>query len=148
MELVKPGKYNAVIVEHGIIENKSGDAQVAIRFGFNANEEYRELTWFGSFKKGALEHTLKALLVCGVEGAAHDPAEIGREVSITVDIKPKDEYGDARNVIRWVNKLGGGMGKKMDGAIAASKLEQYSGALMALKEKLGGDKPDSDGLGF
>ena len=108
MELIKPGRFKAVVVEHGITETKSKDPQAAIRFGF----------------------------------------EIGKEVSITVEID-KNPEGKDRNIIRWVNSFSG-IGKKIDGLTATAKLDQYSSAVMALKEKLGSGKLKSsdDELGF
>lgn len=148
MDLVKAGRYKAVIVEHGITETKNRDPQAAIRFGFETTEGYRELIWFGSFKERALEHTLKALVVCGLQGNnPAGPLEIGKEVSITVEID-LDQHEKERNVVRWVNKLGG-VGTKVDSAVASSKLEQYAGAIMALRQKSGNseDKPGVD-VGF
>lgn len=148
MDLIKPGRYKAVIVEHGITPTKSNDPQVAIRFGFETKDGYRELNWFGSFKGGALEHTLKALVVCGLQGTnPAGPLEIGKEVSITVEIG-EDRNGKDRNIVRWVNSFGG-IGKKIDGLTATAMLDQYSGAVMALKERLGngGSQPPDD-LGF
>jgi hypothetical protein len=150
MDLVKPGRYKAVIVEHGITETKNKDPQAAIRFGIETKEHgYRELVWFGSFKQLALEHTLKALVVCGLDGTnPAGPLEIGKEVSITVEID-KNHEGKERNVVRWINSLGG-VGKKIDGLTATAKLDQYSSAVMALKEKLGvgKSKTSDDDLGF
>ena len=149
MRRKEKGRFKAVVVEHGITETKSKDPQAAIRFGFDTKDGYRELNWFGSFKGGALEHTLKALVVCGLEGTnPAGPLEIGKEVSITVEID-KNPEGKDRNIIRWVNSFSG-IGKKIDGLTATAKLDQYSSAVMALKEKLGSGKLKSsdDELGF
>ncbi len=150
MNLVKAGRYNARVAEHAITETKSGDPQATIRFEFETTEGLRQLTWFGSFKEKALEHTLKSLVVCGLEGNnPSGPLEIGKEVSIVIEVS-KDQNGDDRNVVRWVNKLGGNS-NKMDASSAKAKLERYAGAIMALKEKEGVDsKPDfyKDDPGF
>jgi len=134
--LVKPGRYTAKVLDHGITETKNGDPQAAVRFGFETADGPRELTWYGSFKEKALEFTIKGLVNCGLKG--NNPAgalEIGKEVSIVVEVD-QDQEGKDRNVIRWVNALGG-ITKKMDSREAAAKLERFSGAVMALKEKEG-----------
>lgn len=136
MEIVKPGRYTAKVVEHGITETKNGDPQAAIRFSFEAEGKQRELVWFGSFKEKAAEFTLQALVNCGLQGNnPAGPLEIGKEVSIVVDVD-QDQKGNDRNVVQWVNKLGG-IGKKIDDSAAASKLERFSGAIMAIKQREG-----------
>lgn len=136
MNLVKAGRYNAKVVDHGITETKNGDPQAAIRFGFETQDGYKELVWFGSFKEKALEFTLQALVNCGLQGTnPAGPLEIGKEVSVVVDIN-KDHEGKDRNVVQWVNKLGG-IGKKVDEMEAKAKLERFSGAIMAIKEREG-----------
>ena len=110
----------------------------------------RELTYFGSFKEKAAEHTIKALVVCGLQGAnPAGPLEIGKEVSIVVELD-KDLEGNDRNVIRWVNKLGGII-NPMENAEAKSKLEKFAGLVMATKQALGADEPlfdDSEPIPF
>lgn len=149
MSLVKSGRYSARVVSHAITETKGGDPQASIRFSFETSDGLKELTYFGSFKGGALEHTLKALVASGLKG--NNPAgalEIGKTVSIVVEID-KDMNGKDRNVVRWVNQPGGVI-NKMDDNSAKAKLEQYAGAVMALREKVSpqGFNTDDDELGF
>jgi hypothetical protein len=135
-DLVKPGRYKAKVIDHGISKTKAGDPQAVVRFEFETTTGYRELTWFGSFKEGALEHTVRALVNCGLKGANPASAlEIGKEVSIVVEID-KDQKGEDRNVVRWVNSLGG-ITNKIDQREANALLERFSGVVMALKEKEG-----------
>lgn len=150
MSLVKSGRYPAKVVSHAITETKGGDPQAAIRFGFETSDGPKELTFFGSFKGGALEHTLKALVASGLKGNnPAGPLEIGKDVSIVVEIN-KDINGNDRNVVRWVNQPGG-VTNKMDDMSAKAKLEQYTGAVMALREKVNAPpslNSDDDDLGF
>jgi hypothetical protein len=135
-DLVKSGRYKAKVVDHGITKTKAGDPQATVRFELETSVGYRELTWFGSFNGGAVEHTVRALVNCGLKGS--NPAgdlEIGKEVSIVVEID-KDQNGNDRNVIRWVNAPGGVL-NKMDKREAGALLERFSGVVMALKEKDG-----------
>lgn len=135
MNLVSAGRYKAKILDHGITETKAGLPQAAIRFEFEAEGQRRELTWYGSFKEAAVEHTIKALVTCGLEGNdPSGPLEIGREVFITIEIDTNDR-GDQRNVVRWVNPLGAL--KKIDPREASAKLERFRGAVMAYREKEG-----------
>jgi hypothetical protein len=135
-DLVKPGRYKARLIDHGVSKTKAGDPQAVARFEFETSAGYREMTWFGSFKEGAIEHTLRALVTMGLKGS--NPAgalEIGREVSIVISVD-KDEKGVERNRINWVNSLGG-IQNKVDQREASAMLERYSGAVMALKERDG-----------
>lgn len=138
MSLIKPGRYTAHVKEHAITETKNGDPQAAVVFEFEYEDGKRELTWFGSFKEKAVEHTIKALVVCGLDGA--NPAgalQIGKEVSIVVETDT-DQEGRERSKVRWVNKPGIAL-KPMVGAEAASKLEKFAGLVMATKQKLGAE---------
>lgn len=136
MDLVKPGRYTAKVVDHGVTETKGGLPQATVRFSFETPDGPRELTWFGSFKELAVEHTIKALVACGLRG--NNPGgdlEIGKEVSIVVAID-QNQNGDDRNVIQWVNPLGGIL-NKVEPSKAKAMLERFSGAVMAFKEKNG-----------
>ncbi len=136
MTLIKKGSYLAKVSDHGITHTKSGDPQASVRFRFNADDGERELTWFGSFKDTVVEHTIKGLVACGLKGNnPAGPLEIGKEVSIVVDIDTNSQ-GQPRNIVRWVNALGGGL-KKIDPGLAAQQLERFSGAVAAYKSKEG-----------
>lgn len=129
---IQPGTYVAKVVSHAISETKGGDPQAAITFGFDGHT----LTYFGSFKPGALKFTIQALLACGLKG--QNPAgalEIGKEVSIVV----ADEVGQdgvSRTKIKWVNKLGGVKNVIAEDA-ARAKLSALEGAVMAAREEQG-----------
>src|SRR5690606_13826997 len=117
MELVKPGIYNAKLVDYYIGKTNQGLPQAELWFEFEAEGTKRTMPYFGTFKEGkGREITLKALLVCGLRG--NDPSiltlgkegnglELGKEVSITIS-QENDQDGRARNRIQWVNPLGGG----------------------------------------
>lgn len=134
MTLIKPGKYNAKVKDHAIGETKGGAPQAIIRFEFVADGTDRELAWYGYFTDKTVERTIKALVICGLDGAsASGPLEIGREVSITVDID-QDLSGNDRNVIRWVNALGDtGTAKSMPQSEAKAKLARFDGLVMSTK---------------
>jgi hypothetical protein len=135
MNLIKEGTYTGKVVDHAITETKDGNPQAYIRFEFEADGTTRELPWYGSFKEKALEHTIKALVVCGLEGSnPAGPLSIGKEVSIVVKID-KDNNGNDRNVIRWVNRLGGV--NPVDPVKARSSLEKYSALVIATKQNMG-----------
>lgn len=136
MDLVRPGTYSAKVGDHGVTETKSGAPQVAVKLSFETPDGPRQLTWFGSFKDTVVEHTIKALVACGLQGNnPAGPLEIGREVSIVVDVD-KDQDGKDRNIVRWVNAPGGVL-KKLASKEAAAKLEKFAGAVAAYKNKTG-----------
>jgi hypothetical protein len=147
MTLIKPGRYTAYVKDHAITETKDGNPQATVVFEFEVDGSKRELTWFGSFKEKAVEHTIKGLIVCGLSGAnPAGPLEIGREVSIVV-ATDKDLNGNERSVIRWVNRPGGIM-KPMDHGEASTKLERFAGLVMATKQTLGEKENDADKVPF
>ena len=137
MNLVNPGRYVAKVAKHAITETKGGDPQAVVRFEFVDDQGHRrELTWFGSFKDKAQPYTIKALINCGLQGNnPAGPLEIGKEVSIVVEID-KDNDGKDRNIVRWVNGLNQ-IQNEIDPQKAASMLERFSGAVMAAKKEMG-----------
>lgn len=136
MTLIEPGRYAAKVVAHAITETKAKDPQASVRLGFETAEGPRELVWFGSFKEGALPHTIKALIACGLKGNnPGDDLTIGQEVSIVVDID-QDQEGKDKNVVRWINAPMG-FKKVIEPMTAKAKLEAYSGAVMAAKQEMG-----------
>ena len=154
MAKMKPGDYQARIVNYGITNNKAGDPQLAILFEYNDEENQRhEVTWFGSFKEKALEWTLKTLIVCGFSG--EDPAELatGVESGLLDTISPvtivldEQEYQGKRFIrVTWVNPSGG---KSLGGRITKEEAKVKLGAMnlrgqMAMiRQKEGVPKPQS-----
>jgi len=143
--MVNAGTYTAVVKEHAISETKSGNPQAVIKFGFVSDGAPVTLTWYGSFSEKAAPHTLKALVVCGLQG--NNPAgalEIGKEVSIVVEEEEGDD-GKARMKVRWVNSLHA-IKAVIPQDAAKAKLASLEGAVMLARKNL--NIPDSDEIPF
>lgn len=134
--MVNPGTYNAKVLSHAISETKAGLPQAVVKFTFEAAGTAHTLTWFGSFKEGALPHTIKALLACGLQGNNPGGAlEIGKEVLIVVE-DDKGEDGKTRNKISWVNAVNE-IKKAIPKELALSKLAALEGAVLQARQKTG-----------
>ena len=146
MEIIKPGKYTAKIVDYGIGETKAGNPQAAVVFEFKDDQERKwSLSWFGHFTEKTIEKTLDALLVCGLHGndvgaIASGPEggalDMSRDVSITVEHET-DDKGKTRAKVRWVNRVGGNSFKRMEQSQAVAKLGNLKGAVLARRQETG-----------
>lgn len=118
----KPGKYKAKPIDWMATKTKAGLPQVAVLFEYKqpgempgAPEESRQLTWYGSFKGGALERTIENLELLGLKQPPYPAMESGREggaldieteVEIVVEHRI-DQNGVRKAGVSWVNRLGG-----------------------------------------
>lgn len=127
-------RYRATIVSHAISETKAGDPQAVITLSYDSDGP-KSITWYGSFKEKALPHTLKALLVCGLQGNNPSGAlEIGKEVYITIGDEAGSD-GKMRTKVKWINPVGG-FRKVMPQDLAKSKLSALEGAVMSARASL------------
>ena len=146
MDLVKPGRYTAKVIDYGIGETKDGNPQAAVTFSFQDSEsKNRVMTWYGHFTDKTIEKTIDSLLICGLKG--NDPRELGkgleggaldtnREVSIVVE---HDQTQDGKTIakVRWVNRLGGNAFKRMDQADVFRKLPDLRGQVVDRRKETG-----------
>lgn len=141
------GQFIAKISNYGLQETSKGNVLAVIQFEFLDEESKKQkLSWRGSFNGGALEITLKTLLICGLVG--NDPTVIAdgptsgtlnqeKEFSITV----KHEYGQDGKAywkVAWVNEVG--FSNLLNKAGAAAKLGDLRGQVAALRKETGYDK--------
>jgi hypothetical protein len=126
----KPGKYKAKPIDWMVTKTKAGLPQVSVLFAYEqpgempGSKEAREITWYGSFKGGALERTLESLEMLGLRQAPYPAMETGREgtaldinaeVEIVVEHRA-DLQGVRRAGVAWVNQIGGrGLQSKLEG---------------------------------
>jgi len=134
--MVKPGTYKATLLNHAISETKNGNPQAVVTFSFEAEGQPQSVTWYGSFSEKALPHTLKALLVCGLKGNnPAGPLEIGKEVSIVIEVQKDEQSGKERNAVRWVNALNS-IRNVIPADAALARLSQLEGAVMQARQNL------------
>lgn len=141
------GQFTARISNYGLQETKNGNVMAVIQFEFEDSESKKQkLSWRGSFNGGALEWTLKTLLICGLFG--NDPTVIAdgpssgalnmdKEFNITV----KQEYGQDGKAywkVTWVNEVG--FSNLLNKAGAVAKLGDLRAQVAALRKETGYDK--------
>jgi hypothetical protein len=143
---MKPGRYKAFVVDKIISENKQGNPQAVVQVEVDlGNGEKQAMNYYGSFKDGALEHTLKALVACGIKGnSPTDPITKGIEVSVVI-VEEEDNEGKPRTKVAWINKPFG-LGDAIDLGKAKAALSKYDGALAALRAKEPKPKNFADNL--
>lgn len=148
----KPGKYKGKPIDWMVTKTQAGLPQVSVLFEYlqpgtmPGTTESRQLTWFGSFKGGALERTLEVLALLGLRQAPYPAMETGRdgkaldenaEVELVVEHRIKDG-GEMRAGISWVNRIGGrGLQSKFEGAEAAEIFAQANQDFLAYMQKEG-----------
>lgn len=110
----KVGKFRAKPLDWGIDKTKEGLPQVKVLFTYLQKndagvDENRELTWFGSFKGGALERTMETLENLGLRTKPSD-LESGRDgkaldelTEIEIVVEHRSYNGTTKAGIAWVN---------------------------------------------
>jgi len=146
MSEIKPGKYQARLKDYWIGKTSAGLPQAELVFEFEADDELRELMWFGSFKEKARPHTIKALLYCGfhgndlttlADGRDGGALELGKEVVITI-AKEIDDRGNPRLRINWINPIGGAAFRdKVNRGELGGSLASLKGDVAAIRKETG-----------
>lgn len=133
---MQTGRFKAIVLEKAVTKNSKDNPQVEIKLDVHFTEfETTSMVYKGQLSDGAIEHTLKALVACGIQGnSVFDPVTAGQEVSVVVN---EEEYeGKTRFKISWINKplsLGTPI-PDVEGRVA---LKKFEGALAALRQKEG-----------
>lgn len=112
---MKPGSYQARIVDYGITPNKNG-ASAFIKFNVPGEGE---ISWFGSLNGGAFNITFGALLECGFE--SDNPLDLASKNDALIKDEDIPIYVDfevnhlGKEVLR-VKRVGeGGQIKRLEG---------------------------------
>ena len=130
---MEAGRFKAFVQDKIISENKQGNPQVVIQLEVEFVDGKQVMNYYGQLTGGAVEHTLKALVACGIQGySLLDPITKGTEVSVTVT-EEIDQNHKPQFKIAWVNKPFT-MGSPMDEGKAKIALKQYEGALAKLRQ--------------
>lgn len=130
METIKPGTYEAKVVDYGVAKTKKGDPMVMVRFAVYPSETSvsQNITWYGTFSSPkAQEITSEALAICGMKtknfaelanGAGSGVLDEKKVVSLT--IVQEEWEGKTRTKVKYINQPGGsGFRDKMSKADAA-----------------------------
>jgi hypothetical protein len=136
----------AKIVNYGLQETKNGNVMAVVQFEFFDDGQKHKLSWRGSFNGGALEWTVKTLLVCGLVG--NDPSVIAdgpesgalnmdKEFNITV----KSETGSDGKLywkVAWVNEAG--FSNSLSRSSAVAKLGDLRAQVASYRKETGYDQ--------
>jgi hypothetical protein len=149
MNLIKPGKYVAKVVEYGVPE-VDGDKhpQVVVVFEFEEDGKARRLSYYGSLHPNAVEYTIDNLLVCGLKSddlsslLGPGALDFDREVQITIEHHTYNGKTSAR--IKWINPVGGAKFKNMAPEVASARLSKLNGLVKARRKETGIQKAEED----
>lgn len=143
--MIRPGTYEATVVNHAITTTQKGDPQAQVQFSLEDSGRPQMITWYGSFSDKAAPYTIKALIACGLEGNnPAGPLKLGQKVSIVIE-NEIDEGGKERTKVRWVNPLGA-VRNVMAPDQALSRLSALTGQVMLEREKMGIKSEDEFGF--
>lgn len=123
--------YEAKLVDAGLGETKSGDAQPFMKFKCTSDGEQHEFYWYGSFKsEKAQSIAIKALVTAGFIGTDVEDLKEGvlmfKDMPIYVELEEDDKQ---RLRVKWVNgakkevKKFAGAAPKLASAFAKAKAE-------------------------
>lgn len=153
MSQYKAGTFTAKVEDFGITTTKAGDPQVFVAFSvdFDPNAEAVPMTWYGSFKGGALDITLKALAVLGLKGVPEDLAKgpsgdaimLGTPAKVVVKEEPRQDGTGTYFKLAFVNSIHGRQGQaiqRMDGSQARAALAKLN--LRGELERVRRENPD------
>jgi hypothetical protein len=123
------GRRLAKVVAHQLGESSTGTPHVAVLF---ENAEGARITWYGYLSDAALERTLSSLRILGFDPSQHNgmldvlhgtQLLVSREAELVVETEVYN--GEPREKVKWVNEVGGGMGKGME----ADKAKGFAASL-------------------
>lgn len=141
------GQFTAKISNYGLQETKNGNVMAVVQFEFDDTESKRQkLSWRGSFNGGALEWTLKTLLICGLIGndptvIADGPSSGALNTDKEFNISVKHEIGNDGKAywkVSWVNEVG--FSNLLNKVSAVAKLGDLRAQVATLRKETGYDK--------
>jgi len=149
--MISAGRHKAKAIEAALGRTNGGAPQVAVGFQIVDGPHAGELiTWYGYFSELTQEATIKALRTCGwkSDSLANLVGVDENEVSLVVEHE-KDEKGELRAKVRWVNSVGGiAMKNRMSQNEADAFAAQMMGLVLSQKQgaaPAGGMRPAGPG---
>jgi hypothetical protein len=138
---MEPGRYKAKAIDRQFGKTAKGNEQILVIFAVTDDGPHKskKLYWYGYFTEKTIDRTLESLEHCGWDGTSLKELKgFGtQEVELDVGLEKNEQDGKEYVRVRWVNRLGGGPGKKMEeldsGGMSALE-ERVKGALLARKE--------------
>lgn len=134
------GRRKAKPIDRRWGRTKNGNEQICCTFAITEEGPHKSkrLFWYGYFTEKSIDRTLESLEHCGWDGASLKELKGfgSKEVELDIGIE-KGSDGNEYVVVRWVNALGDGSGRKMLelDANGLDALEaRAKGAMLARKE--------------
>lgn len=141
------GKHIARAVEWGLGTASTGTEQIAVLFDILQGPDAGErITWYGFFTEKTWERTVESLRACGWTGSDLSVLDglDANDVQLVVENEQNDQ-GQIYPRVRWVNKVGGGLGLKqqLEPAAARTFAQRMRGQILAFDQENGKPKPAS-----
>jgi hypothetical protein len=147
----KPGKYKAKPVDWMATKTQAGLPQVTVLFEYEQDgdmpgkKETRQLSWYGSFKGGALERTIESLEMLGLRQPPYPAMESGREggaldvnAEVEIVVEHRIHNGVRRAGVAWVNRVGGrAMESKLEAGEGQQVFAEANQAFLAYMQQKG-----------
>jgi hypothetical protein len=107
------GTFRGKAKSWALAKASTGTPQVAVEFEVFIEGGSTRRTWYGFLTDKTLENTVESLRAMGWQGEDLSQLEglDANEVDLVIQ-EEADEQGNARDRIRWVNKIGGGLAVK------------------------------------
>lgn len=146
-----PGHYIGRILNYGLREGKQFTVTAVIEMEFKDSEgDLHRCNWYGSFTGDAKKHTLKALLICGLQKPvaelAMGPAgnALNTEKEYSIEVKAEFYNGKTYYKIAWINPVGlTGLLSRADAMIRLQGLN-LDGEIAMMRSQMGAQAPKQE----
>lgn len=143
-----PGHYIGRILNYGLREGKQFTVTAVIEFEFKDTEgDSHRCAWYGSFSGEAKKHTLKALLVTGLQKSVSDLAlgpqggALNTQKEYSIEVKAEVYNGKTYYKIAWINPVGlTGLLSRADAIVRMQGLN-LDGEIAMLRSQMGTPQP-------
>lgn len=143
--MMAAGRYRARAVQAALGETSTGKEQIAVEFETLDEEGApgEHITWFGFFTEKSLEHTVRALRVCGWRGDDINNLDGISDNEVSLVVEHEEYEGKVSAKVKWVNAPGGGIALKstLDAGRAASFAATMKSRIRAIEAGAGARKP-------
>lgn len=133
--MIQPGRYKAKAIDWKLGVTSNGNEQIGVLFQL---DDGQTLTWYGHFTEKTAERTLESLEHMGWDGVdITNPVGLdANDVQLVIEHEVSEKDGKTYPKVRWVNRLGGGLGIKeeLTGGALMNFKQRMQGAVMARRQ--------------
>lgn len=146
-----PGHYIGKILNYGLREGKQFTVTAVIEMEFKDSEnDLHRCNWYGSFTGDAKKHTLKALLICGLQRPVAELAmgpsgnALNTEKEYSIEVKAEVYQGKTYYKIAWINPVGlTGLLSRADAMVRLQGLN-LDGEIAMMRSQMGAQAPKQE----